>query len=133
MMSSPDDVDITFGVLIYDEAAEEKRDVDVTVTYRDEKGLMSAFKGIEVKKIGRKLNVAQVEQLIAKFSDMPTINRKAIVSASGFSKPAVRKAVAHAVELFTFSDWTNPMLGFDHIKFAPWVTGQQSIYTFAAP
>jgi len=132
MMSSPDDVGITLGDLVYDEAADERRDVDVTVTYKDEKGLLSAFKGIEVKKIGRKLDVTQVEQLIAKFADMPAINHRAIVSASGFSKPAVRKAAAHGVELFTFWDWTNPMVGFDHIKFAPCITGQQSIYTFAS-
>ncbi|SRR6266508_842132 len=132
MMTSPDDVEITLGDLIYDEAAEEKRDVDVTVTYKDENGLLSAFKGIEVKKLGRRLNVTHVEQQIAKFKDMPSINHKAIISASGFTKPAVKKATAHGVELFSFVDWTNTMVGFEHIKFVPWMTAQQSIYTFAS-
>jgi hypothetical protein len=132
LMSNADDVEISLGDMVYDEAAEEVRDVDITVTYKDEKGLLSVFKGIEVKRVGRPLDVAQVEQLAAKFQDMPAINRKAIVSASGFSKPALKKAAAHGVELFTFTDWTNPMVGFDHIKFAPWIVAQQSIYTFAA-
>jgi hypothetical protein len=131
IMSNPDDVEISLGDLVYDEAAEETRDVDITVTYKDEKGLLSAFKGIEVKRIGRPLDVAQVEQLAAKFRDMPALNHKSIVSASGFSKPAVKKAAAHGVELFTFAEWANPMVGFDHIKFVPWATAQQNIYTFA--
>jgi hypothetical protein len=132
IMSSPGDVDITLGNFVYDEAAEEKRDVDITVTYKDEKGLLSVFRGIEVKRIGRPLDVAQVEQLAAKFRDMPAINHKGIVSASGFSKPAVRKAAAHDVELFTFAEWANPMVGFEHVKFAPWMTAQQNIFSFAA-
>src|SRR6185295_17033603 len=122
IMSNADDVEISLGDMVYDEAAEEVRDVDITVTYKDEQGLLSAFKGIEVKRIGRPLDVAQVEQLAAKFRDMPSINHKAIVSASGFSKPAVKKAGAHGVELFTFAEWLNPMTGFDHLKFPPWVT-----------
>jgi len=132
IMSNSDDVEITLGHFVYDEAAEEKRDVDITVTYSDEKGLLSAFRGIEVKRIGRPLDVAQVEQLAAKFLDMPSINHKAIVSASGFSKAAVKKAAAHNVELFTFADWANPMVGFDHIKFAPSATVQQNLYSFAS-
>ncbi len=132
IMSNPDDVEISLGDLVYDEAAEKARDVDITVTYKDEKGFLFAFKGIEVKRIGRPLDVAQVEQLAAKFRDMPAINHKAIVSASGFSKPAVKKAAAHGVELFTFAEWVNPMVGFDHIKFVPWATAQQNIYTFAS-
>lgn len=131
-MSNTDGVEIILGDMVYDKAADEARDVDITVTYKDEQGLLSAFKGIEVKRLGRPLDVAQVEQLAAKFRDMPAINHKAIVSASGFSKPAVKKAAAHGVELFTFAEWRNPMTGFDHVKFPPWVTVQQSIYSFAA-
>lgn len=49
VMSSPDDVEIVLADLVYDIAAEEERDVDVTVAYKDSEGLRSAFRGIEVK------------------------------------------------------------------------------------
>src|SRR5437879_3714372 len=107
LMSSPHDVEIILGDMIYDEAADEERDVDVTVTYKGSDGLVSAFKGIEVKKHGRRLDVAAVEQLAGKFQDMPKVNHKATVSASGFTKGAVKKAAAHGIELFTFADWVN--------------------------
>src|SRR5215831_6003500 len=131
-MSSPDSVEIVLGDLVYDKAVGARRDVDVTVKYGDSRATTSVFKGIEVKKFGRRMDTPQVEQLVGKFGDMPTMSQKAIVSASGFTKGAIRKASSHNVDLFTFSDWSNPMSGFNHVKFAPWMISQQLTYTFAS-
>src|SRR3989442_9387098 len=133
VMSSPDDVDIVLGDLVYDTAAGEERDVDVTVTYKDEDGLASVFSGIEVKKHGRPLDVTNVEQLATKLCDMPRVNRRAIVSASGYTKPALKKAAAHGVDLFILAEWTNTMEGFEHVKFPPWFNLQQRLFTWASP
>lgn len=43
------DVDIELGSRVYDEAAEEKRDVDITVKYKSEDGATHAFFALEVK------------------------------------------------------------------------------------
>ena len=132
LVSTPEDVEITLGDLVYDPAADEERDVDVTVTYRDGDGSISVFKGIEVKKHTRPLDVIHVEQLIAKLTDMPSMNHRAIVSASGYTKPARLKANAHGVELFELVDWKNTMEGFQHVKFAPWLTAQQTVFDWAS-
>jgi hypothetical protein len=46
-----------------------------------------------------------VEQLCAKFDDMPSIDIRGIVSSAGYSKPAARKARRKGVELFLFEEW----------------------------
>lgn len=132
LVSSPEDVEITLGDLVYDSTADEDRDVDVTVTYKDADGAISVFKGIEVKKHRRPLDVIHVEQLVAKLNDMPSMNHRAIVSSSGYTKPARRKADAHGVELFELVDWKNTMEGFQHVKFAPWLTAQQTRFDWAS-
>ena len=40
----PDAVDVTIGDLVLDTAAQKKRDVDVTVTVKEEDGSLRAFK-----------------------------------------------------------------------------------------
>lgn len=131
LVSTPEDVEITLGDMVYDPAADEKRDVDVTVTYREADGSVSVFKGVEVKKHLRPLDVIHVEQLVAKLNDIPSMNHRAIVSSSGYTKPARWKADAHGVELFELIDWENTMEGFQHVKFAPWLTAQQTIFDWA--
>jgi hypothetical protein len=132
LVSTPEDVEITLGDLVYDSTADEDRDVDVTVSYKDADGSISVFKGIEVKKHLRPLDVIHVEQLIAKLNDMPSMNHRAIVSSSGYTKPARRKADAHGVELFELVDWKNTMEGFQHVKFAPWLKAQQTVFDWAS-
>ena len=116
--SSPDDVEIELGSYVYDAKAEKPRDVDITVTYKKPDGTSASLHGIEVKDHSRPLDVAQVEQLAAKLEDMPALSYKAIVSASAYSDPARKKALAREIHLFTLTEWREP-IGFDHVQFAP--------------
>ena len=113
--AGPDNVEIELGDFVYDRASKTRRDVDVTITVRNADGSLTAFKGIEVKAHKRRLNSEHVEQLIQKLADMPSITHSGIVSASGFTKPAIRKAQHHNVDLYELKDW-NPADGFDHFK-----------------
>jgi hypothetical protein len=106
---NPDAVDVTVGDLVHDEAADKERDVDVTVTLRDDDGSVSAFKAYEAKREGLPLDVTTVEQLCVKLKDMPTVTHRAIVSASGFSKGAIKKANTHSVTLYSLKPWTRPL------------------------
>jgi hypothetical protein len=118
-ISNPESVNIILGDYVYDIMAEKNRDVDITVTYKDTKGQISAFKGIEVKRHLHPLNVIHVEQLALKLKDMPDLSHRCIVSASGYTKGAIKKAQAHGIELFCLKPWNNTMEGFEHIKFLP--------------
>ena len=46
---------------------------------------------------------------------MPSITSRAIVSASGYSKPAIRKAEHHGVDLYELRDW-DPATGYEYFK-----------------
>lgn len=101
----PDAVEITVGDMVYDVAAQKKRDVDVTITFKNEDGTISAFKAVEVKKETAPLDVATIEQLSIKFCDMPQITHKSIFSTSGYSQAAKEKAKYHAVDIYTLKPW----------------------------
>ncbi len=116
-VSHPDNVEVELGSQVLDAATDECRDVDVTVRIKDqEAGEITAFKGIEVKKLGRKLDSTHIEQLATKLNDMPSISHRAIVSASGYYSPAIRKANAHGIELFELCDWNPSKDQFEHFK-----------------
>jgi hypothetical protein len=91
--------------MVFDEAAEKERDVDVTVTVADEHGEVTAFKAAEVKHEGKPLDVATVEQLIAKLMDMPKVTHRAIFSTSGYTDGARSKARRRCVDLYTLQHW----------------------------
>jgi len=118
-VSNPENVDIILGDMVHDNIADKDRDIDITVTYKDANGLISAFKGIEVKRHSRPLDVTHVEQLAAKLNDMPDLSHRGIVSASGYTKPARKKAEARGVDLFSLIQWDNTMEGFEHVSFSP--------------
>ena len=101
----PDAVEITLGDMIYDEAAQKSRDVDVTITFKDADGTLTAFKVAEVKKEAQPLDVVTIEQLCLKFMDMPQITHRSIFSTSGYTEAAKRKAKYHSVELYTLKPW----------------------------
>ena len=105
----PDAVDVTIGDMVYDPAAEKERDVDVTVTITESGGVTHAFKAYEVKREGTPLDVAEVEQLCMKFMDMPSVTHRSIVSASGYTAPARKKAEKHGITLYEFKAWTRPL------------------------
>lgn len=97
--SSPEAVQVEVGAMVYDAAAEKDRDVDVCVTFQNPNGITTRLIGIEVKAHTRPLDVTHVEQLCAKLTDMPSIGERTIVSASGFTQPARRKASKSNVSL----------------------------------
>lgn len=97
--------DIELGSMVYDTVAEKKRDVDITIKYKDTDKLNCAIIGIEIKDERRPLDVEKVEQICKKFSDMPNIVRRFIVSTSGYTSTAVKKAEADRVELLELADW----------------------------
>ncbi len=117
-ISNPESVDIMLGDVVHDNIADKDRDVDITITYKDVNGLISAFKGIEVKRHSRPLDVTHVEQLTAKLNDMPGLSHRGIVSASGYTKAAKKKAKAHAIDLFSLIPWNNTLEGFAHVSFS---------------
>ncbi|OBH87973.1 hypothetical protein A5681_01350 [Mycobacterium scrofulaceum] len=102
------DIEVTLGDMVPDEASETERDVDVTVTVNAPDGVY-AFKGYEVKHWGNPLSVDDVDALVTKFNDMPSVTHRAIVSSSGFSESAIRKAQRHDLDLYTISPWTEPI------------------------
>lgn len=116
--STPNDVEIELGSRVMDDASEEKRDVDITITWRGTNSEPIAFVGIEVKDHSKPLDVTHVEQLCAKLLDMPEFSRRAIVSASNYTEPARRKAAKKSVELFNLAAWDQSFEEFDHAKFA---------------
>ena len=118
-ISSPENVDIILGDMVHDNIADKDRNIDITVTYKNANGLISAFNGIEVKRHSRPLDVTHIEQLTAKLNDMPDLSHRGIVSASGYTKPARKKAEARGVDLFSLIQWKNTMEGFEHISFPP--------------
>lgn len=109
LRGNPDAVQVDLGDLILDPAAGKERDVDVTVTFADDRGEAWAFKAFEVKDEKSPLDVTTVEQLYAKLNDMPSVTHRAIVSSSGFSDGARRKAEYHGVELYALERWTTPV------------------------
>ncbi|MCH7272600.1 hypothetical protein MMZ06_22475 [Burkholderia gladioli] len=109
LRQDPDAVDVIIGDMVYDEAAEKERDVDVTITVADSEGGLTAFKAAEVKHEGSPLDVATVEQLIAKLADMPKITHKAIFSTSGYTEAACKKARKRSVDLYTLQPWERPI------------------------
>ena len=102
-------IDVTLGDMVLDSAAEKERDVDVTVTVAESLSVIRAFKAYEVKREKDPLDVTIVEQLSLKLLDMPKVTHRAIVSASGFSSGAQKKAAHHGVELYTIKPWTRPI------------------------
>ncbi|WP_213941856.1 hypothetical protein [Pseudomonas sp. dw_612] len=109
LKSDPDAVDVTIGDMVYDPAADKERDVDVTVTITESGGVTHAFKAYEVKREGTPLDVAEVEQLCMKFIDMPSVTHRSIVSASGYTASARKKAETHGITLYEFKAWTRPL------------------------
>lgn len=105
----PAAIDVTIGDMVLDPCAEKERDVDITVTVSEAGNLTHAFKAYEVKRERTPLDVTEVEQLCIKLLDMPSVTHRAIVSASGFTAPAVKKAARHGITLYEFCQWTRPL------------------------
>lgn len=101
----PEAIEIILGDMVYDNAAEKERDVDVTITFKDGEGNTTAFKAAEVKDESKPLDVITIEQLCQKFSDMQQVTHKSIFSTSGYTEAAIAKAKYHSIELYTLKPW----------------------------
>ncbi|MGV0041672.1 hypothetical protein [Mycobacterium colombiense] len=101
-------IEVTVGDMVLDASTGTHRDVDVTVSVDVEDGKY-AFKGYEVKRESGPLDVSDVEALATKLNDMPSVTHRAIVSTSGFTWPAVKKAEHHGIELYVIQEWTKPL------------------------
>ena len=117
LSSGDDNVDVMLGDMVDDVASGTPRDVDITITARTHDGMIQAFTGVEVKAEKRPLDVIAVEQLCAKLKDMPGITQRSVVSASGYTAPAIEKARYHGTELWELKEWENPSVGFSHVAF----------------
>jgi len=126
VVTSPRPVEVELGAMILDDAAETERDVDVTVRYQLEVSTAAAMIGLEVKDHARPLDVTHVEQLGAKMNDMSAITDRAIVSASGYSEPAIRKARAHGIRLLELESW-NPNEDVFPTGMANWKTFRERV------
>ena len=101
-------VEVKLGDMVPDEGSGTKRDVDVTVTVDAPDGVY-AFKGYEVKHWGTPLDVSDIDGLVTKFNDMPSVTHRAIVSTSGYTAPAITKAEHHGIDLYVITEWTKPL------------------------
>lgn len=97
LVSTESTVKIDLGVQVTDITIGKTRDVDVVITTSEDGVDQQRFGGIEVKSHDRKLDVTHVEQLGAKLRDMPSLNDRGIVSASGFTSTAIRKCERYGV------------------------------------
>jgi len=97
------------------------RDPGVTITARDRDGHVTAFHGLAAREHARPLDVADVEQLCAKLKDLPGLTSHAIVSASGYTKPAIREARHHAVVPWSFEPLDDPSPGIDQVRWFEYV------------
>jgi hypothetical protein len=96
-------------------------DLDVTITARDRDGHVTAFHGIEAPGHDRPLDVADVDQLCARLKEMPGPTSHAIVSASGYTKPAIRRARHHAVIPWSFEALDDSPSGIDEVRWFEFV------------
>ncbi|MDO8544874.1 MAG: restriction endonuclease [Opitutaceae bacterium] len=103
MASTDQDVEIELGSQVMDQAAGTTRDVDIMLRYQSPTG-PRVIAGIEVKAHTRPLDIEHVEQLVIKLSDVRA-GTPSIVSASGYTPAAVKKAAAHRVELLSLVGW----------------------------
>ena len=84
-VSHPEAAEVTLGEMVYNDASQTKRDLDVTVKYQDPDGKSHVFIGLEVKAHGRPLDSSQVEQLCAKLNTHKIVQERGIISASGYT------------------------------------------------
>lgn len=99
------DYEATLGSMIFDVEGETNRDVDIVIKgAKKASGEEVIFAGIEVKDHSRPLDISHIEQLIAKLESMPVLTEKCIISSSGYSDSAIKKASKHSITLLEIMD-----------------------------
>ncbi|TJY35830.1 hypothetical protein [Pontimicrobium aquaticum] len=116
-LTSPESVEIVLGNMMYDEASERKRDIDISVKYINEHDEEITFVGLHVKDHTRPLGSPEVEQLCLHFKDTPSIQKGGIISASGYTKPGIRKAKYHGIDLYEIKVWNRHSSVLEHMQF----------------
>jgi hypothetical protein len=116
LTSSDADVEVELGAMVYDKASRTERDVDVVLRSLRSDGTAAAVLGREVKAHSRPLGSDHVEQLIIKLKDMPGLTSRSIVSASGYSQPAIEKAAYHGIELLELVELPASGNAFEHFR-----------------
>lgn len=106
------------GEKVVDVASGTERDVDIVIQRAGD----VAFIGVEVKDEGRPLDITVVEQLCAKFGDMPSLTTRAIISTSGYTAPARRKAATHDVQCLSLVHAPTPPFPSIDISQLPGIT-----------
>ena len=132
-MYEQEDIDVILGDMVYNEASKTDRDVDVTITYKDAEGNAYAIAGIEVKDHAEPLGSNHVEQLCAKLNTHPSLTKRSIVSASGYTKPAKNVARYNGVELLQLKEWDNRKKEFEHVDFSQFQGFLQQSLVWVSP
>ncbi len=115
-VSQPEAAEVTLGEMVYNDASQTKRDLDITVKYQDPDGKSHVFIGLEVKAHRLPLDSPQVEQLCAKLNTHKNVKERGIISASGYTKPAIKTAKYHNIPLYNLVDWDINKVQFDHCR-----------------
>lgn len=105
--SGRQDITVVLGEKVLDEASDSTRDVDIVITTVASLALL----GVEVKDESRPLDTPLVEGLCQKLHDMPSLSSRAIVSTSGYTSPALRKAQHHEVDCLRLVRGVPPQFG----------------------
>lgn len=97
LVANTTQISVTLGERVFDVGSESKRDVDVVVVLSENTGIIAA----EVKDHSEKLDSGHIDALCTKFNDMPCITDRYIVSTSGYTEPALKKAKYHNIKCLT--------------------------------
>ena len=91
---------VTESKFLHDRAANVDREVDIVI--EKQVGDYTVTIGIECQGRGRVANVEWVEQMITKHQTLPT-NKLILVSQSGFTETARKKARAYGIDIMTLN------------------------------
>jgi hypothetical protein len=105
------DFDVQTNQRATDQVTGELRELDVTLRSRETPGSLPLFIVIECKDQKAPVGSPQVEAFVTKLRDIGA-HKGVMVSASGFSAPALTKATHYAIEAFSLEyahemDWTS--------------------------
>lgn len=98
------------SAMIRDKVTNEKREIDILITTTRKKI------SIEVRDRNRRAGTPWIEEMRAKHDDIIETDELILVSRSGFTKPAIKKARHYNIETLTIeeaceTDWPVAMLG----------------------
>lgn len=96
-----DKADVRESRFLYDSVLEQEREVDIVIETQISN--YSVILSIECRGRGRPADVGWIEEMHTKHRDLPT-NRLILVSESGFSANAKKKAKALHIETLTYKD-----------------------------